>query len=283
MAVETTIQRLLGLEPFPQPSFVRLKYPIVLMHGFGMLASIRRAGLLHEQAMHLRKSGVIAYAPNVPPYNPVPVRASIWIKRIEQVLHETGADKVNLIAHSMGGLDARYLISAAGYHDRVASLTTISSPHHGSSIASFLLEQPQKLQEWLTDVANWMGTRVMRDVDADFLNTVAELTPEYVCNAFNKHVPDHPDVKYWSFSAQAGKGTKNGIIPFLRPLNYILFSREGLNDGFVSVESAKWGTHCGVINADHAQQLGVQLPLITSFDSLGFFDQLAYTLRDEGF
>lgn len=278
-----TLQRLLGLAPFPQPQLIRLKYPVILMHGFGMLASLRRHGHLHDQAMHLRRHGVWAYAPNVPPYNPVPVRASIWRDRIEHVLHETGAEKVNLIAHSMGGLDARWLISKDEYHEKVASLITIASPHHGSSIASFLLEQPDRLQEWLSDFANWMGTQVMRDVEADFMKTVAELTPAYLCDVFNPEVPDHPDVKYWSYAAHAGKQAEASISPFLRPLNYILFGREGENDGFVSVESAKWGEYCGCIDADHAQQIGLQFPSRNTFNSLDFFSQLAYKLREAGF
>ena len=282
MAAETTLQRLLSVDPFPQPPIIRLRYPVVLMHGFGMLAALRRNGHMHDHAIYLRKRGILAYAPNVPPYNPVPVRASIWKKRIEHVLKETSAPKVNIVAHSMGGLDARYLISTLGFHDHIASLITISSPHHGSSIASFLLEQPEKLKEWLSEIANWMGTRVMNDVNADFMNTVSELTPDYICNEFNKKVPNHPDVKYWSYSARAGKGTNNGISPFLRPLNYILYSREGLNDGFVSSESARWGTYQGMLAADHAQQLGIQLPLITNFDSFGFFCDLAELLASEG-
>ncbi|MBX2821470.1 MAG: alpha/beta fold hydrolase [Rhodothermaceae bacterium] len=281
MAAETTIQKFLSVDAFPEPSLIRLKYPVILMHGFGMVAAIRRNGHMHEHAMHLRERGILAYAPNVPPYNPVPVRASVWRNRIEHILRETGASKVNIIAHSMGGLDARYLISAEGFHDRVASLITISSPHHGSSIAAFLLEQPGMLKEWLSEVANWMGTRVRNDVNADFLNTVTELTPDYVCNEFNARIQNHPDVKYWSFSARAGKGTKNRISPFLRPLNHILYSREGINDGFVSSESSRWGTYCGMLDADHAQQIGIQIPLITNFDSFALFRRISKLLKEE--
>ena len=104
MTAETTIQKLLGVVPFPQPALISTRYPVVLMHGFGMLAALRRNGHLHEHAMHLRKYGITAYAPNVPPYNPVPVRASIWRQRIKYILEETKAEKVNIIAHSMGGL-----------------------------------------------------------------------------------------------------------------------------------------------------------------------------------
>lgn len=280
---ESALEKIVSLDPFPQPAIIQVKYPVVLMHGFGMAGSFRRNGHMHELAMHLRARGIWAYAPNVTPYNPVPVRASIWQQRIQYVLNETGAEKVNLIAHSMGGLDARYLISVSGFHSRVASLTTIATPHHGSSIASFLLEQPEKLREWLNDLANWMGTKVMPEVEADFINTVSELTPTHLEETFNPKVPDHPEVLYWSYAAQAGKETSVGITPILKPLNYILFGREGTNDGFVSIESAKWGTYCGLVNADHAQQIGLNFPTTrSSFDCNQFFCTLAKNLAAAG-
>ncbi len=280
---ESAIEKFIGLEPFPQPDFIRVKYPIVLMHGFGTVGSIWRNGHLHDLAMHLRSHGVIAFAPNVPPYNTVPVRASIWQERMLYVLEATKAEKINLVAHSMGGLDGRYLISVNGLHDKVASLTTVASPHHGSSIASYLLEQPEKLREWLTQVANWMGTKVMPGAEADFLNTVKELTPEYLEKEFNPAVPNHADVQYWSYAAKAGKECTTSISPFLKPLNYILFGREGANDGFVSVESAKWGEFKGIVEADHAQQIGISFPSTRNgFDATAFFCKLAQNLADAG-
>ncbi|MEZ4701927.1 MAG: alpha/beta fold hydrolase [Rhodothermales bacterium] len=280
---ESALQRILGLEPFPEPPLIRLRYPVVMMHGFGMVAALRRNGHMYDFAMDLRARGIWAFAPNVPPYNPVPVRAGIWKERLQHILHQTGAEKVNLIAHSMGGLDARYLISREGFHDRVASLVTISTPHHGSSIASFLLDQPDRLRVWLADLANWLGSTAMREVNADFMNTVSELTPAYIKETFNPATPDDPGVRYWSYSAKAGKGTDHSMSPFLRPLNLILHGREGVNDGFVSVESAMWGESLGVIEADHAQQLGIQFPTLNGFDAYGLYRTIAAMLREEGF
>ncbi|MCQ5134484.1 esterase/lipase family protein, partial [Coprococcus eutactus] len=51
--------------------------------------------------------------------------------RIKQIIQETGCGKVNLIAHSKGGLDSRYAISMLGMAPYVASLTTINTPHRG--------------------------------------------------------------------------------------------------------------------------------------------------------
>ena len=46
-------------------------------------------------------------------------------------------EKVHVIAHSMGGLDARYMISRLGMEDRVLSLTTVGTPHRGSKYADW--------------------------------------------------------------------------------------------------------------------------------------------------
>jgi len=281
--VESTWHRMTGMEPFPQPAMVTLRHPVVLMHGFGMLASIRRGGHLHDQAINLRLHGVLAYAPNVPPYTPVPVRAAIWKNRLEYILAETGADKLNLIAHSMGGLDARYLISRLGMSDVINVLFTISSPHHGTSLCDIVTEQPERAQEWAAQLFNWMGRVAMQEVDADVMRAVNELTPKYVAEIFNPSMPDHPSVQYYSYAGQAGKGTEYAINPLLRIQNNLLFSRESVNDGLISVESARWGTYLGTIDADHMQQVGINPIAKNKFDAESFYLSIIDICRKEGF
>ena len=280
---EQAFQRIAALAPFPQPAVIPLRHPVILMHGFGLLAALRRHGHLHEEALNLRQHGVLAYAPNVAPYCTVPVRAEMWKERIEAVLEETGADRVNLIAHSMGGLDARYLISQMGMHEVVASLVTVSTPHRGSSIAAITLEQPERLRGWITDLCNWMGTLAIEEPSSDFHTAVTELVPEYVCETFNAAVPDHPDVRYFSYAGRAGRGTDVPLNPFLLVLNNLLYAREGVNDGFVSVESAKWGEFLGTIDADHAREVGIQVIPGGTFKSNAFYRSVAEVLSAEGF
>jgi triacylglycerol lipase len=279
---ESTIARLTKLTTFPQPELIRTRYPVVLLHGFGSLASIRRHGHLHDEAMHLRGHGVLAYAPNVVPYNTVTVRSKKWKQCLQEILKETKADKLNIIAQSMGGLDARYLISRLGMAPHVASLVTISTPHHGSTLAEFVLRQPQVVQEWTAAIANWMGTNSIPDSESDFATAVAELTPHFVMNKFNPMTPDDPTVRYWSYAGCSGKDADSAMNPFLRVLNGIVYEREGPNDGFVSVESAKWGEFLGTINADHAEQVGIRIIPGGKFDSHAFYSGVAKMLSDEG-
>jgi triacylglycerol lipase len=279
---ETAIRRFAGLDPFPLPEYVPLRYPIVLMHGFGILAGMRRGGHLYAAASHLRMHGVAAFAPNVSPYNTVEFRMGMWRRRIQHVLRATGRAKVNLVAHSMGGLDARYLVSVEGFHRYVASLTTIATPHHGTSIAGLVLSQPDVVREALADLADWIGARAILDGEADFRTAIRQLTPEYVQHRFNEQVKDHPNVKYWSFGGVAGKGTRVPINPVLRLGNSHIYSIEGRNDGLVSAESSRWGQWRGIVEADHALQVGLSITPATHFDSRAFFLGIARFLSSEG-
>jgi len=280
---EQALRRLVGLDPFPQPSLIRARYPVVLMHGFGMLAGLRRQGHLHDEAMDLRRHGVLAYAPNVAPYNTVSIRAAMWQDRLAHVLEETGAERLNLIAQSMGGLDARYLISVLGLHNVVATLVTVSTPHRGTAVADILLGQPDRMRQWAVDFTNWLGANVLEDGSADVLHALAELTPAHIQNTFNPSVPDHPAVRYWSYAARAGKGTDTPINPFLRLSNAWLHEREGLNDGLVSVQSARWGLFLDTLDADHAQEVGLQAFPGHKFDTNAFYRSVVEMLAREGY
>ena len=195
---------------------------------------------------------------------------------------ETGADRVNLVAHSMGGLDARYLIRELGMHAVVASLVTVSTPHHGSPLCDVVHERPERLQAALGRLYELQGNTATEEITADVRAAVAELTPGYVCETFNTAVPDHPDVRYWSYAGRAGKGTDVPISPFLIVQNRLIYRREGVNDGFVSVESARWGTFLGTVDADHVQEDGLRFSLNTRFDSNTFYRSIAEMLAREG-
>ena len=278
-----TFKRLAGREQFPQPSLILTQYPVILMHGFGMLAVFLRGGHLHDEAMYLRQRGVLAYAPNVSPYHTIPMRAQMWKESLEHVLSETGAPAVNLIAHSMGGLDARYMVSALGCSEHVKALVTVSTPHRGSCLADIVLETPEKVQEWLSEAANWAGTSSMDGMDSDFRRAISDLTPEYVTREFNSSVTDHPDVAYFSYAGYAGKDTDGKINPLLRPQNMLIYNREGINDGFVSTTSAKWGSFQGLIRADHAQQIGIDWTPQSTFRSTEFYAEVVRFLGESGF
>lgn len=146
-------------------------------------------------------------------------------------------EKVIVVAHSMGGLDARYMISKLGMDDRVEALLTITTPHRGSPFADWcVLHLEKRLGAYR--LLNSLGVDVQAGND---LTTAS-------CRRFNEEVLDSPRVKYFSVSAAR---PWNLVPPFALPAWRVVQEAEGYNDGLVSVKSSTWGTHLGVWPADH--------------------------------
>src|SRR5258706_3724558 len=131
----------LGPDPRGEPT----RLPILPAHGFN--ASTTNMWSFYEVAerleTHLSSSDParrqVVFRATVPPYNSPEERARVLASSVDAVLAITGSAQLNLVAHSMGGLDARVLVDLPGYGDKIASVTTIASPHLGSAIADTIL------------------------------------------------------------------------------------------------------------------------------------------------
>ena len=145
-------------------------------------------------------------------------------------------ERVVILGHSMGGLDARYMVARLGMADRVAALATITSPHRGSPYADWCVR----------NVGRVGGFQLMNMLGLD-LGAISDLTVEN-CRRFNEEVPDAPGVRYFSVSA-ARPWYK--VPPFALHAYRTIYDAEGDNDGLVSVKSSRWGKHLGVWPADH--------------------------------
>jgi triacylglycerol lipase len=146
-------------------------------------------------------------------------------------------DKVVVIGHSMGGLDARYMISRLGMDKHVTALLTITTPHRGSPFANWCLRNLGRRLGWLR-IAGVLGL----DIDA-----MKDLTTDS-CRRFNEEVSDSPHVKYFSVSASR---PWHRVPAFALHAFKVVSDAEGENDGLVSVSSSTWGRHLGVWPADH--------------------------------
>ena len=247
------------LKEYPQPELLKLKYPVFLCHGYGAIGSVIKSGPLHDPCMEIRGHGIVAIAPNTVPYARIETRAENWVRHIEKFCTEHDYEKVNVVTHSMGGLDMRHALSKMDIANRVESLTTIATPHHGSSLADLVLKVPELLTEKLSLVFDWFGNNMYPKTKSDALGSLEQLTCGFVQDVFN---PDHPDIEevaYYSYSAAVGKGTEHSINPVLRFQNNQIFDQEGINDAFVSVKSAKWGTHLETIPLSHLSQMHLQM------------------------
>jgi len=106
----------------------------------------------------LRRSGARVIPVLVSPIHSTEVRGEQLLRRIEQILRETGADKVNLIGHSQGALTARYAASLRP--DQIASVTSVAGPNQGSELADHL-QQSMPRGGWREGLLNlfmrWLG------------------------------------------------------------------------------------------------------------------------------
>lgn len=266
----------------PQPPVIRLRRPVVLMHGFGSVAAIGRKGMLHAEALALRLRGVLAFAPNVASYETIERRTAMWRDHLDAIMEESGHDRLHLIAHSMGGLDARYAISVLGYHRHVETLTTVATPHHGASVAEAMLDTPALLRLPAMGLADWAGAAALAGSSSHVHETLRQLTRRSIVEEFNPAVPDHPDVTYRSWVGRAGTGTPVAVSPVMRLTHAAIYAREGVNDGIVGTDSAVWTGFQGVVDADHARQIGLAAGLPRRFRSSAFFADLVQTLADAG-
>ncbi|MBC8108815.1 MAG: alpha/beta fold hydrolase [Anaerolineae bacterium] len=213
--------------------------PIVLQHGlFGFSdIGVGKLKLTYfnkiDRAIAARGHPLIV--PRVHPTSSIAKRAAM-LKR--EILAKTpDSQRVVIFAHSMGGLDARYMISRLGMEDRVAALVTICTPHRGSPYADWCIKNLGK---------RLGGLKLMSLLGLD-VRAIADLTTER-CMAFNDKYRDAPDVRYLSISAAR---PWHRVPPVLMPSFKIVHDADGANDGLVSVNSAKWGEHLDTWSADH--------------------------------
>jgi triacylglycerol lipase len=137
---------------------------------------------------------------------------------------------VHLIAHSMGGLDARFMLHRdPELTSRVKTLTTIGTPHHGSPIADLVVAGGHPLL-----------ARFLARLGVD-IHGIGDLTTE-ACRRFNGNIGDPPGVRCFSIAGRFDPPTILGAPLGVLAITYTLIrNREDDNDGLVSVESAKFG------------------------------------------
>lgn len=221
----------------------RTKYPIVLIHGAGF-RDLKWPVYWGRIPRALEERGAAVYYGLQDCWASTETNARAICGRIDDILAETGAEKVNLIAHSKGGLEARMAASSLGYGGKIASVTTIATPHRGSKTIDRLMTLPRGMFTLAAfAVDNWI--RVVGDKKPDFLKVCEGFTTA-AAERFNHENPDVPGVFYQSFACVMSHPLSDIN---LSTANFVLSRIEGENDGLVSVESASWGERVQVLRS----------------------------------
>lgn len=189
------------------------------------------------------------------------------------------AGDIHIVAHSMGGLDSRYLLAnnLSNLASRVASLSTISTPHWGSPVAALLTGQVAP------PLLSTLAAKAMAQLYAQFpalKNNAGALSDLTTVSAkqFNLDFPATTGVSYYPYAAN-GHGSA-----VLLPTHLLIRLRGGSpqeqdNDGVVSVASASWPR--ALVETpwltDHFGEIGYDLDtpgFKTPFDYLGAIDRV---------
>jgi triacylglycerol lipase len=294
-------------------------YPIVLVHGLGGFDKLKLLNIEYfngvvEDLASIGETDVFVTV--APPFDTSEDRAAGIAPQIQAILAKTGKSKVNIIAHSQGGLDARILASPAGLNmgDVIASVTTIATPHQGSPVADLVVQLmdgiviplPASLVDSLASAILGPIEATFYDVQSDphFRAQVTELSQAYMTSTFNPKYVDDPGIAYTSYGGRtlfetgvadcasavlADDPSKVDVGQFfMQPTAlYLQGTTDVTNDGLVTVQSARWGTFLQCVPADHFEEVGQILQSgtnpISGFDHLQFFRDVVARVRAAGF
>jgi triacylglycerol lipase len=241
----------LPLPPPPPAPRPRTQHPIVLVHGLFGFDRIAIGGATSDYfrgvRAHLEALGNDVFVVRLPPHAAIAERAASLAEQVGRLR----APRVNLLAHSMGGLDARYAISRLGLAPRVASLTTIGTPHRGTPLADGVGPLLARL-----GVAGALdvGTRRMA--------------------VFNRSVPDVAGIEYLCVVAAAERAFSRSSL--LAWPGLLLLGPA--SDGLVPSASQNWGVVLREVSADHWAQIGWS----RHFDARDFYEELLIELSSRG-
>lgn len=262
----------------------KTKYPILLVHGvfFRDNPYVNYWGRIPAALM---RNGATVYYGEHPSALSIADSAEILARRITQIVTETGCEKVNIIAHSKGGLDCRYAMAHLGVTPMVASLTTINTPHRGCIFADRLLERiPSKVQNKVADTYN-TALKKLGDPAPDFMAAVRDLTSSH-CTSFDGETPI-PDGVYCQSVGSRQNSLSSGKFPLNMAYHLVKFY-DGENDGIVGLNSFAWGsryqliTTAGKRGITHLDIIDMNRENIPGFDVREFYVRLVSDLRQQG-
>lgn len=219
---------------------ITLKYPVLMVHGMGF-RDRKHINYWGRIPGVLEKKGCKIYYGGQDANGSLEENGKHLKKRIREIIDLTGEEKLNVIAHSKGGMEIRYAISTLGMEKWIASVTTMNTPHNGSETVDALLKLPKGLIRFgskCTDL--WM--KLLGDRHPDTYGAIHSFTTAYA-KRFNEENPDMEGIYYQSY----GFVMKNAFSDIFLSWTYpVVYHFEGENDGLLSPRAVKWTNFQGV-------------------------------------
>ena len=262
----------------------RTKYPILLVHGV-FFRDNRHLNYWGRIPGELERNGATIYYGKH--QSAASIEESAWEmkRRILEIVRETGCGKVNIIAHSKGGLDCRYAIGYLGVGEYVASLTTINTPHRGCLFADYLLT---KIPRWIQNEVARAYNRTLKklgDPAPSFLAAVYDLRAEN-CIRLDRELGVPEGIFCQSVGSRLNHASHGKF-----PMNFSFHLAryfDGPNDGIVSDRSFRWGEEYYLLGSpgrrgvSHCDMIDLNRENIEGFDVREFYVWLVNGLKKKG-
>ncbi len=260
------------------------KYPILMVHGvfFRDTAFFNYWGRIPKA---LEANGARVYYGGHESAAAIEDSGLELAERIESLVRKLGCEKINIIAHSKGGLDCRYVIEHTGAREHIASLTTVNTPHRGCEFADYLLDViPEKMQNKVASTYN-AAMRKLGDDDPDFMAAVRNLTHTY-CRQFDASTPLPEEIPCKCIGSVLKKAS-DGKFPM--NFTYALAKYfDGPNDGLVGEDSFQFCQDYikieipGKRGISHGDVIDLNRQDIPGFDVREFYVQLVADMKSRG-
>lgn len=265
-------------------SYAKTKYPIILAHGMAGFSSILGLEYFYGVSSDLATNGANVFNTQVASFDSSYVRGEQLLSQVRTIEAITGAAKVNIIAHSQGAQDSRYV--AGLIPNQVASVSTVGGVNAGSPVADFVQSLVDNNATTLSmeiagSVVNafftLVGVASGHEYDQDSLAGLKALTTAQTA-AFNAQFPAgmpttscgqgaqkaSNGVTYFSWSGTGTVTNVSNVADGLLALTATLVS--GPSDGLVPQCSSHLGT---VIrdnyNQNHVDEVNQVLGLVDPF------------------
>lgn len=311
--IQDDVSQRFALKPIPRRG---TPYPILLVHGFMGFNRLGGLNYFFRVKEYLLSHGEEVHTVVIPPLQGVEERGLELAKAIDDLLYKTWSKKVHLIAHSQGGIDGRYVISAMGYEGKIASLITIAAPHQGTPLADYILEMPKGTLDSASRIMGWLlgqletqkpGLENAKEGDTwkPRLDRSLQQLSRAGMKMFNEKYPGSGGVPVYSIAGVSGLESADeicqksqwGILENVDVLEPLLWSTGALlsdtgpkgvkepNDGVVTTRSMVWGEFLGCVPADHFDQVGqiadIGANWVSGFDHLDFYYRLTTFIREK--
>ena len=265
------------------------KYPLLMVHGvfFRDFKYFNYWGRVPDE---LKKNGAVIYYGNHQSAAGVHDSAKEIAARIRQIVEETGCEKVNVIAHSKGGLDTKTAVVLEQMAPYVASITTINTPHLGCEFADYLLKKaPEGLKDKVAAAYN-AALKKAGDENPNFIAAVTDLTAS-ACRALSEELAAFDFKEAGIYTQSVGscmRKAASGAFP-LNMSYHLVGYFDGPNDGLVGEASFHWGEDYTFLTnskskrgISHGDMIDLNRENIKGFDVREFYVQLVCGLKERG-